>query len=73
MNDALIVRYEDNLWTCVCEDGKFENVGFIDLVMMLERELGIRKFTLQFDCEGKAIDGATATFDFGAPDTYVPD
>ena len=73
MGDALIVRYEGNLWTCVCEDGKFENVGFIDLVMLLERELGTRKFTLTFDCEGKAIDGATATFDFGAPDTYIPD
>jgi hypothetical protein len=57
----------------VCEDQKLENVGFIDLINMIKRELGVQKFAVEFDCDGKAIDGALATFDFGAPDTYIPD
>lgn len=70
---ALIVRHEANLWTCVCEDQKLESVGFVDLIILIKREMGVRQFTVEFDCEGKAIDGALATFDFGAPDTYIPD
>lgn len=69
----LIVRNEGNLWTCVCEDRKLESMGFVELVMRIQRELGVRRFTVEFDYEGKAIDGVLATFDFGAPDTYVPD
>ena len=69
----LIVRQEGGLWTCVCDDQKFESPGFIDLVMRIKQELGVRQFSMEFDCEGKSIDGATATFDFGMPDTYIPD
>jgi hypothetical protein len=69
----LTVRHEDTLWTCVCEDRKLESVGFVDLMVLIKHELGVQKFTVEFDCEGKAIDGALATFDFGAPDTYIPD
>jgi hypothetical protein len=69
----LTVRYERNLWTCICEDRKLESVGFIDLIMLIKKELGVRQFSVEFDCEGKAIDGALAKFDFGAPNTYVPD
>ena len=69
----LTVRHEGNLWTCVCEDQKLESPGFVDLMMLVKKELGVRQFTLEFDCEGKAIDGALATFDFGAPDTYISD
>jgi hypothetical protein len=70
--EKITVRHED-LWNCVCEDRKLESVGFLDLVMLIKRELGVRQFSVEFDCEGKAIDGAIATFDFGAPDTYIPD
>jgi hypothetical protein len=69
----LTVRFDRSLWTCVCEDRKLESVGFVDLMMLIKQELGVRQFTVEFDCEGKAIDGALATFDFGAPDTYIPD
>jgi hypothetical protein len=69
----LTVRSEGTLWTCVCEDRKLESVGFVDLVILIKKELGVRQFSIEFDCEGKAIDGVTATFDFGAPDTYIPD
>lgn len=69
----LTVRHEANLWTCVCEDRKLENVGFIDLVVLIKQELGVRQFSVEFDCEGKAIDGVIASFDFGVPDTYIPD
>ena len=69
----LIVRHEGTLWTCVCEDRKLESVGLVDLVILIKKELGVRQFTVEFDCEGKGIDGALATFDFGAPDTYIPD
>ena len=70
---GLTVRFEGGLWTCVCEDRKLESVGLVDLVVLIKQELGVRQFTMEFDCEGKAIDGALATFDFGNPDTYVPD
>ena len=69
----LTVRYEGTMWTCVCEDRKLESVGFVDLMILIKQELGVRQFSVEFDCEGKAIDGALATFDFGAPDTYIPD
>ncbi len=69
----LTVRFEGNLWTCICEDRKLESVGFVDLIILIKQELGVRQFSVEFDCEGKAIDGALATFDFGAPDTYIPD
>lgn len=69
----LTVRHEDTLWTCHCDDQKLESVGFIDLVVLIQKELGVRKFSVHFDCDGKAIDGVVATFDFGDPDTYVPD
>ena len=69
----LIVRYDGSLWTCVCEDQKLESVGFVDLVILIKKELGVRQFSVEFDCEGKGIDGVLATFDFGAPDTYIPD
>ena len=69
----LTVRFEGNLWTCVCEDRKLESVGFVDLMILVKQELGVQHFSLEFDCEGKAIDGVVATFDFGAPDTYIPD
>jgi hypothetical protein len=69
----LTVRNDGNLWTCVCEDRKFESVGFVDLVILIKKELGVRQFSVEFDCEGKGIDGVLATFDFGAPDTYIPD
>lgn len=73
MSEEFTVRNEGNLWTCTAKQRKLEHVGFIDLVTLIRKEMGVRKFTLTFDCDGKAIDGATATFDFGAPDTYVPD
>jgi hypothetical protein len=73
MSENLTVRHEENLWTCTDQQHRLEHVGFIDLVILIRKEMGIRKFTLTFDCDGKAIDGATATFDFGAPDTYIPD
>lgn len=69
----LTVRYAGNLWTCICEDRKLESVGFVDLMILIKRELDVRQFSVEFDCEGKAIDGALAAFDFGAPDTYIPD
>lgn len=69
----LTVRHEGNMWTCICEDRRLEGVGFVDLVILIKRELGVRQFSVEFDCEGKAIDGVVATFDFGAPDTYIPD
>jgi hypothetical protein len=69
----LTVRNDGNLWTCVCEDQKLESVGFVDLVILIKKELGVRQFSVEFDCEGKGIDGVLATFDFGAPDTYIPD
>ena len=69
----LIVRFEGTLWTCACEDQKLQSVGFVDLMILVKKELGVRQFSVEFDCEGKAIDGALATFDFGAPDTYIPD
>ena len=69
----LTVRFEGSLWTCICEGRKLESVGFVDLIMLIKKELGVGRFTVEFDCEGKAIDSALATFDFGAPDTYVPD
>ena len=69
----LTVRNEANLWTCVCEDRKLESVGFVDLMMAIQKELGVRRFSVEFDCEGRAIDGVLATFDFGVPDTYIPD
>ena len=70
---GLSVRHEGDLWTCVCEEQKLESVGFVDLIILIKRELGVRQFSVEFDCEGKAIDGAIASFDFGAPDTYIPD
>jgi len=73
VSERVIVRHDGSLWTCVCEDQTLEGIGFIDLVMRIAEVLGVRKFSVEFDCEGKAIDGALATFDFGAPDTYVPD
>lgn len=73
MSENLTVRFEDNLWTCTDHQQRVEHVGFIDLVIRIRNELGLRKFTLNFDCDGKAIDGASATFDFGVPDTYIPD
>jgi hypothetical protein len=73
VGDELKVRHEGNLWTCFCEDQTLESVGFVDLIMLIEKKIGVRKFSVTFDCEGKAIDGTVATFDFGAPDTYVPD
>ena len=69
----MTVRQEGTLWTCACEDRKLESVGLADLVPLIKKELGVQKFTIEFDCEGKAIDGVVATFDFGAPDTYIPD
>jgi len=71
--EELTVRHEGTLWTCICEDRKLENPGFVDLIILIKKELGARQFSVEFDCEGKAIDGAIATFDFGAPDTYIPD
>ena len=73
MSENLTVRFENNLWTCTDKQHRVEHVGFIDLVIRIRNELGMRRFTLNFDCDGKAIDGASATFDFGAPDTYIPD
>lgn len=73
MDEFLTVRAEGALWTCVCEGRKLEAVGFVDLVVAISKELGVRKFSVRFDCDGRAIDGASATFDFGAPDTYIPD
>ena len=69
----LTVRYEGNVWTCAWDDGKLESVGFVDLIILIKQKMGVRQFSVEFDCEGKAIDGALATFDFGAPDTYIPD
>lgn len=73
MSEQLLVRHEENLWTCRCEGQHLESVGFVDLVVAIGKELGTQKFSIKFDCEGKAIDGVVATFDFGDPDTYVPD
>jgi hypothetical protein len=70
---GLTVRHEGSLWTCVCEERKLESVGFVDLIMLIKQELRVRQFSVEFDCEGKAIDGVIASFDFGAPDTYIPD
>jgi len=72
MSDV-IIRQEGTLWTCVCDDQKLESVGLADLVPLIKKTLGVQKVTVEFDCEGKAIDGVVATFDFGAPDTYIPD
>jgi hypothetical protein len=69
----LTVRNERNVWSCICDERKLESVGFVDLMILIKQELGTRQFSVEFDCEGKAIDGALATFDFGAPDTYVSD
>jgi hypothetical protein len=71
--EAQTVRNDGNLWTCVCEGRKLESVGFVDLMILIKKELGVRQFSVEFDCEGKAIDGVLATFDFGAPDTYIQD
>ena len=71
--DALKIRHEANVWTCNCEDQKLEGIGFVDLIVLIQKELGTRRFSVEFDCDGKAIDGVVATFDFGEPDTYVPD
>jgi hypothetical protein len=71
--EEMTVRFDGSLWTCACEDRKLESVGFVDLMILVKQELGVRQFSVEFDCEGKAIDGAIATFDFGAPDTYIPD
>jgi hypothetical protein len=73
VSEDLKVRHEGNLWTCVCEDEKLEGVGLVDLIVRIQKELRVRKFSIEFDCDGKAIDGVIATFDFGAPDTYIPD
>ncbi len=73
MSERLTVRHETDLWTCVYEGQKLESVGFVDLVVLIRKELGIRKFAIEFDCDGKAIDGVVATFDWGDPDTYIPD
>ena len=43
----------------------------MDLVIRIRKDLGMNKFTVSFDSEGSGIDGAVATFDFGAPDTYI--
>jgi len=72
MKEFFTVRTERTLWTCVCEGRKLEAVGFVDLVTAIAKELGVRKFSVVFDCDGRAIDGASATFDFGAPDMYFP-
>jgi len=72
MSEFLTVRAEGSLWTCICEGRKLESVGFVDLIAAIAKELGVRKFSVTFDCDGRAIDGASATFDFGAPDTYIP-
>ena len=69
MSEYLTVRHEGNLWTCADDEHNFEAVGFIDLVIGIRKALGIHKFTVTFDCESSAIDGAVASFDFGPPDT----
>jgi hypothetical protein len=69
----LIVRQEGGLWTSICEGRKVEGIELVDVIMRIQRQLGVQKFSVEFDCEGKTIDGAVATFDFGAPDTYIPD
>jgi hypothetical protein len=61
------------LWTSVCEGRKIEGIELVDVIMRVKQVLGVRQFAVEFDCEGKSIDGAIATFDFGAPDTYIPD
>ena len=73
MSERLTVRHEDDLWTCICEGQKLESIGFVDLMVLVSKELGTRRFSIEFDCDGKAIDGVTATFDWGDPDTYIPD
>ena len=55
MSENLTVRHEGNLWTCTDKQHKLEHVGFIDLVTRIRTELGMRKFTLTFDCDGKAL------------------
>ena len=72
MKELLTVRTEHNLWTCVCEGRRLEAIGFVDLIGAIAKQLGVRKFSVTFDCDGRAVDGVSATFDFGAPDTYVP-
>ena len=69
----LIVRQEGGLWTAMCEGRKLEGVELVDVVMRIQKVLGVQKFSVEFDYEGKSIDGVVATFDFGAPDTYIPD
>jgi hypothetical protein len=71
VSENLVVRREGNLWTCTGEDHNFEAVGFIDLIIRIHNEFRTQKFSVTFDSEGSAIDGASATFDFGVPDTYV--
>lgn len=73
MGEFVAVRFERELWTCICEGRKLEAVGFIDLMSAIAKELGVRKFSVVLDCEGRAVDGAQVTFDLGAADTYIPD
>jgi len=69
MSENLTVRRDGNLWTCADDEHDLRAVGFIDLVIGIHKAFGIHKFTVTFDCEGSEIDGATATFDFGPPDS----
>jgi len=71
MSEKLIIRRDGNIWICSGEGRTLEAVGFVDLVIRIRKDLGMNKFTVSFDSEGSGIDGAIATFDFGAPDTYI--
>jgi len=69
MNENLTIRRDGNLWTCADDEHDLRAVGFIDLVIGIRKAFGVHRFTVTFDCEGSEIDGATATFDFGPPDS----
>ncbi|MEP6940291.1 MAG: hypothetical protein ABI846_11040 [Rudaea sp.] len=71
MSNDLVVRRDGNMWTCVGEGHQIEAVGFIDLMIRIRKELGAHRFTVSFDSEGSEVDGASATFEFGIPDTYI--
>jgi len=71
VSEHLVVHHDHGLWVFHDDEHNLRDADFLALIVRIHNILGIHKFTIEFDCEGKPIDGVVATYDFGAPDTYV--